>query len=797
MPAPGQTVTYSFAVTNTGNTNLTGLSVTDTAFSGTGTPPVITCPVTALAPQATTICTATYMVTQADIDAGSVVDTATATATPPSGPVVTSNPSTATVTARLFPAVALLKTAQPAAVTSAGQTVTYRYLVTNTGNTTLTGVSAVDTAFSGSGTPPVVTCPVTTLAPQASTTCTGPYVVTQADIDAGSIVDTATATGTPPSGPPVTSAPSTATVTAEPAPGLVLLKSAQPPTVTSAGQTVTYQFQITNTGNTNLTGLSVTETAFSGTGTLPVITCPVTALAPQASTTCTGPYVVTQADIDAGSVVDTATASGTPPSGPVVTSNPSTATVTARLFPAVALLKTAQPAAVTSAGQTVTYQFQITNTGNTNLTGLSVTDTAFSGTGTPPVITCPVTSLVPGTTTTCTGTYVVTQADIDARTVTDTATATGNPPSGPPVTSAPSTATVTAEPAPALALLKTATPTTVTGAGQVVTYRYEITNTGNTSLTNIGATDLLFTGVRGSPTITCPVTTLAPQASTICTGTYVVTQADVDAGSIVNTAIATGTPPSGPDVISDPSTATVTATAAPGLALLKTAQPSTVSAAGQFIVYHYRVTNTGNTDLANISVTETAFSGTGTPPVITCPVTSLAPQANTTCTGTYFVTQADIDAGTIVDTAIASGTPPTGPPVTSTPSTATATASSLPGVALLKTATPSEVTAAGQTVTYHYLVTNTGNTTLTGVSAVDTAFSGTGTPPVVTCPVTTLAPQASTTCTGTYMVTQADIDAGSVVNTATASGTPPTGPAVTSDPSTATVTATPAPHWRC
>ena len=108
------------------------------------------------------------------------------------------------------------------------------------------------------------------------------------------------------------------------------------------------------------------------------------------------------------------------------------------------------------------------------------------------------------------------------------------------------------------------------------------------------------------------------------------------------------------------------------------------------------------------------------------------------------------------------------------------------------------MTAAGQTVTYHYLVANTGNTTLTGVSAVDTAFSGSGTPPVVTCPVTTLAPQASTTCTGTYAVTQADIDAGSVTDTATASGRRRPGPAVTSDPVDGDRHRhAAAPAWRC
>ena len=114
-------------------------------------------------------------------------------------------------------------------MTSAGQTVTYSFVVTNTGNTTLTGVSATDTAFSGFGDAAGGHVSGHVLAPQASTTCTGTYAVTQADIDAGSVVDTATASGTPPTGPAVTSNPSTATVTASPAPTLTLLKTANRP----------------------------------------------------------------------------------------------------------------------------------------------------------------------------------------------------------------------------------------------------------------------------------------------------------------------------------------------------------------------------------------------------------------------------------------------------------------------------------------------------------------------------------------------------------------------------------------
>ena len=76
--------------------------------------------------------------------------------------------------------------------------------------------------------------------------------------------------------------------------------------------------------------------------------------------------------------------------------------------------------------------------------------------------------------------------------------------------------------------------------------------------------------------------------------------------------------------------------------------------------------------------------------------------------------------------------------------------------------TPATYDDVGDVIAYSYLVTNTGNVTMTGpVTVADDR---------ATCdvPGQGLAPGASVTCTATYTVTQADLDAGAVMNTATA-----------------------------
>ena len=87
-----------------------------------------------------------------------------------------------------------------------------------------------------------------------------------------------------------------------------------------------------------------------------------------------------------------------------------------------------------------------------------------------------------------------------------------------------------------------------------------------------------------------------------------------------------------------------------------------------------------------------------------------------------------------------------------------------PSLSLDKASTTTLVTAAGQVVPYSYLVTNTGTVTVTGISLSDN-----NTDSAPSCPATSLAPAASMTCTAQHTATQAELNAGSVNNAATAS----------------------------
>ena len=192
--------------------------------------------------------------------------------------------------------------------------------------------------------------------------------------------------------------------------------------------------------------------------------------------------------------------------------------------------------------------------------------------------------------------------------------------------------------------------------------------------------------------------------------TYTTTQADVDRGAIVNTGTASATPPSG-GAVSANSTVTVPAVQASGINLEKSANVNSFSAAGTVVTYRYTVTNTGNTTLSQVVVTDPMPRLSA----IDCPFTSLAPAGQETCTATYTTTQADVDAGAITNQGTVTGTPPTGPALTDR-SIETIDAVQQPAVGLLKTPSIPSFAVAGTAITYTYEVINSGNVTLHAIT---------------------------------------------------------------------------------
>lgn len=773
----GSVVHYTFSVTNTGSIPVGAVTVSDPLTGLVNG----TC-VSSLAVGATASCAASgsHQVTQADMNAGSVVNTATATGLLPatvSGPSVTAQGSRTVYTAPANPGLSLMKSVLPATVSSVGQLVTYSFHVTNTGNVTMSGITVHDTGSTGTGSLSAITCPSASLDPGLSENCAASYTVTQADLDSGGVSNTATVSGLAPGASvPTTSLSGQAVLDVAASPAISLALTASPTSVTHTGQQVTYTYTRTNTGNVTLSGVTTASTVFSGTGSLSSMSCTGgSSLAPGASSTCTATYTVTQADMNAGTVAETAVATGTSPSTTLVTSNTPQAVVTATQSPHLALSMSSNPTAFDHAGQQVTYTFSLHNNGNVTLGNIGMLTPTTTGSGTLSAVTCSgVTSLDPGQSTTCTATYTVSQADVDGGSVTLQAVASATTPTA-QVYAGPVVQTMTAVQIPGLSLLKTVSPTTVSAVGDPVTFSYLMTNTGNVTLGSVGVQEKAFTGTGTLSSVSCAAGSLAPGGSQTCTATYAATQADLDAGSVSNTAVAYGTPPgSATAFTSASSTALVASVASPKMSVVASASPTSVSQVGQQVSYTFHVTNAGNVTMGTVAVTDSGFTGSGTLSAITCPPGPLAPSSSEDCTATYTVTQADLDAGSIHSPAVAEGRAPRATDATvSTPSDAVVGVQANPALTLVQTAAPTTVAAVGDQVTYSYQVTNSGNVTMSSIGISQGSFSGSGTAPVVTCPPGALAPGASQTCTATYLVTQADLDAGHVVSTVSAVGTPP------------------------
>jgi uncharacterized repeat protein (TIGR01451 family) len=659
------------------------------------------------------------------------------------------------------PQIEVTKSASPAAYTDVGQAVTYTLTVRNTGNITLTNARVSDPLL-GAGT----LCTIARLNPgESDATCTGTYTVKQSDIDTGTITNTASVNATAARGTNPTDTGQLTINGPTREPGLTLNKIAIDTTFDSPSDTLRYEYVVGNTGNVTLTvPATVTDNLISP------LTCPAwpaAGLAPNQTWTCTGEYETTQADVDAGSVTNIARATSGTPLGPLQTPNVP-ATVNAAQRSELTITKvfgSAAPLPI-ALNSVMTFKIVATNSGNVTQNSVFISDLnpAFA----PASKSCG--TLLPAATCELSGALTVDQDAVDAGAITNKASVRSDLVTTPVESSE---VTVAIGQTSSLALSKSVTnadedgSTTIT-TNDTLTYTVTATNSGNVRQTNV----TVFDGMLTPDTEVCA--SVAPGASCVLTGTYVVQQSDADNGQIDNTATVKST------LIPAPISATLS-TLLPQNNDLAITKSQTANAdndgsgtitVGDVLEYTIVATNTGTVTQRNVTIRDAKI----TPDEIICP----AVPRNGTCRliGSHTVTQADVDAGSIVNTASVRSNAVT-TPVTTQVTTAISQQSS---IGLIKSApklddkNKNALPDAGETLVYSFTVTNLGNVTLTNVTVADerdgVVLSGN--------PIASLAPGASSTAIkGRYPLKQADINSGSISNSATVRGTPPIGPPVT------------------
>lgn len=342
----GETLTYTFTVTNTGNVALAHITITDAKLGMSNVPCVAN-----LAVGATATCpTQSYVVSESDVLAGQVDNTATVTASPSlpagSGDVCSDLEGGKVDTPGMGSSFTV--TAPPGQLISG-------YCV------------KAGSSEAGDGPVYVVVDP-----PKTSVTMSHP---SGKDVSHYSLSFAVTDSD---------SAEISTEILAPSTPGIALEKSVadsnDADSVGSLGETLTYSFQVTNTGNVPLTNVTISDPMFSLTNA----PC-VASLAVGASTSCpllpTQTHTVTATDVAHGSVDNTATTKGTPPTGPDVSDQDDATipTVSDDGEASISIEKTAD-VTVAAPGDEVTYTLRVVNNGDADAEDVVITDMLPSGT---------------------------------------------------------------------------------------------------------------------------------------------------------------------------------------------------------------------------------------------------------------------------------------------------------------------------------------------------------------------------------------------------------------------------------
>ena len=452
------------------------------------------------------------------------------------------------------PSYDISKIADKEKVTTAGEEITYTITVKNTGNTILKDLTVRDAMLG-------IDKVISEIKINGTNVISKKYTVTQDDIDKGGVIKNIVTVG---------DKETERDVDVEQNPGYTAVKTADKEKVTTAGEVITYTITVTNTGNTTLKDIPVVDDMAG-------INTKIDTIEVGKSASVTGTYTVTQADIDKGGKIhNVATAGDKSPEKDVnVEQNPGYTAV-----------KTADKEKVTTAGEVITYTITVTNTGNTTLKDIAVKDDMAG-------INTKIDTIEVGKSASVTGTYTVKQSDIDkGGKIHNVATVGDKSPEK----------DVPVEQNSSYTAVKTADKEKVTTAGEIITYTITVTNTGNTTLTDIAVKD----DMAGIDT---KIDTIEVGKSASVTGTYTVKQEDIDKGGKIHNVATVGdkSPERDVEVEQNPCILVnkdATAVKAKDAEGFTDITETTKVRPDDVIEYTIVVTNTGNTTLEDIKITD-------------------------------------------------------------------------------------------------------------------------------------------------------------------------------------------------
>jgi len=268
----GDVINYTITVANTGNQTLTGVTISDPSVSNlTRVADLVGDNDNLLEVGEIWSYTASYTLTQGDIDAGGTIDN-TATADSAQTPEDTAEASAPVVQNPSYTISKVLtdinNDPNDTVINNAGDVLTYTVTLTNTGNQSLTGVTLSDSLVATVDSPAESLNDDDVLEVGETWTYSYDYAVTQDDINNdgggdGTIDNTATA-DTDQTDPPQSDSVAVPLVQSEPAFTISKVltdinNDTNDTVINNAGDVLTYTVTLTNTGNQSLTGVTLSD----------------------------------------------------------------------------------------------------------------------------------------------------------------------------------------------------------------------------------------------------------------------------------------------------------------------------------------------------------------------------------------------------------------------------------------------------------------------------------------------------------------------------------------------------------